>query len=383
MEVNNAFSLPASAEVKILRFQPSPADHGLSVTTPIPTEEASGLILLRKGELEEILSSQVSTNSRLTEALQRVDELQAKLDEKELSGLTSPSSTSSNSNDELMHAFLELSKDHRQLAEKLNVAQNELQSTQKKNEALQAELTAFNYDWDSLLSEYNRIKPQARLSNTYKKYFANKISEVYHAHAQLREPALRPKVPPGCLNCGKLGHSHRSCSTQYNGKFCQECACTEFSTQDCPWPHFVNAMPSLPEHLKCRRCLSPRNQPDPHCSLCRQHIISKATATRKQIALEIEAEHRNVRLTGTFVQQSTSSGKNVGRPPTFENSPSTDSSDSSSEDTVSSNSTLTTALPTAKELKVDTPKDTKKKNKPYKSQPLESTKKDDNRPAAS
>lgn len=62
---------------------------------------------------------------------------------------------------------------------------------------------------------------------------------------ELREPKLRPKAPDGCLNWGTKGHSHRSCSKPFSGRFCQTCSNPDFSTEDCPWPHYKE-LPSKP-----------------------------------------------------------------------------------------------------------------------------------------
>lgn len=308
MEQNNASRLPPTAEINIIRLQLTPTSS--SDPIPAPSEEASGLVLVRKEELEGLLSSLESTNAELKEALQHVDELQ-----KEQNELASTHRGKDTSNEGLVQALLEQSRERQSIYKKMEDTQTTLQESQKKVEELQAELAAFNHDWDNLLTDYDRIEPLAKLSKRYKDYFAQKLSEVYHAQAQLREPALRPKPPPGCLNCGSLGHPHYSCPTEYNGKFCQECTCTDFSTRDCPWPHFANAKPSLPEHLKCKRCRSPRNMPDPHCSLCRQQLVEKAIATRRKVAMEIEAEHNRRRFVTTNVRPAGSSRTCLVRPP--------------------------------------------------------------------
>ncbi|XP_043460932.1 uncharacterized protein LOC122503610 [Leptopilina heterotoma] len=310
MESNNEFSLPSAAETKIIRLQLTSADSSPNDTIPVLTEEASGLVLLRKEELEGILSSLESTNTRLKEALQHADNLQ-----KEYNALLSTPSRSNTSNEGLVQALLEQSKERQNMYEKLEATQVKLQKSQEKVEELQTELTAFNYDWDNLLADHKKIQPLAKLSNRYKNYFTQKLSEVYHAQAQLREPALRPKPPPGCLNCGGRGHPHYTCPKEYNGKFCQECNCTDFSTRECPWPHFANAEPSLPEHLKCRRCRSPRNMPDPHCSLCRKQLVEKAITMRRKVALEIEADYNHQPFVATNIRPSGLSQTRSARPP--------------------------------------------------------------------
>lgn len=254
-----------------------------------------------------------------------------------------------------MHAFLDLTKNHQKLVEKFHVTNNQLQESEKHARELKNELEAFNYDWEDLLQSYNRVEPLARLAKKYKSYFSTKLSEVYHARAQLREPTLRPKVPPGCLNCSATGHCHRTCSVPYNGKFCQTCACTDFSTRECPWPHFANATPSLPEHLKCKRCRSPRNLPDPHCSLCRRQLIATAVAAQKSTALEIEENNRRPLFTGSIVQPQGFYMPRHATPPTIEAKLSTEESDSSSDEKPESVSSLAHLLTAARNLDIEAP----------------------------
>lgn len=52
-----------------------------------------------------------------------------------------------------------------------------------------------------------------------------------------REETEKRRLPPGCLNCHRLGHSWKSCDETLRLDFCRRCNRDGVTTRDCPGPH--------------------------------------------------------------------------------------------------------------------------------------------------
>lgn len=171
--------------------------------------------------------------------------------------------------------IIQLNQERRELSDRLVTAEAEAKSSTKRTSKFEAEAESYRKNYQALLADYNYTED---LYYRLHKLFKRSMQEVYRAMSELREPRLRPKAPEGCLNCCVSGHSYRSCAKDYSGLFCQICSHPDFSTEDCPWPHYTELPKSLPDHLRCKCCWRPRNMPDPNCYDCRKRMMSENIA---------------------------------------------------------------------------------------------------------
>ncbi|XP_043475011.1 uncharacterized protein LOC122506763 [Leptopilina heterotoma] len=278
-------SLPSTSDLPILRLNSTPGSLETDESNLDFAEESSGLVLLRKEELESFLSTRRMQAMHLNSAIRQIMDLEQQLSSERKIPSTVPSAYENQ-----MQAFVTLTMRNCEKEEELKTTLEQLRASQQEVKDLKAELEAFNYDWDELLASHKNYKAQAKLATAYKHLFKEKISEVYLAQSELREPFLHPKMPKGCINCGQQGHSQYTCKEEYSGEFCQKCSAQGFNTKDCPWPHFAEGVPKVPDSQKCRRCRQPKNKPDPNCPICRDKIIAQNKTKRYDLAVKLKQE---------------------------------------------------------------------------------------------
>ncbi|XP_043475515.1 uncharacterized protein LOC122507071 [Leptopilina heterotoma] len=241
----------SQAELPVLRLESTLEQLLTDLSDPAFGEESPGLVVLKKEDFQTILLARRLLAINLNEA----NTHNLKLEEELSEARKFPPPPMGNFYEEQFKAVYAMANEKQRLTEDLFTAQNNTRKHEEEVAKLRQELEAFEYDWDDLLKSHKNFKRQAALAKNYKDLFRQTITEVYTAQANMREPCLRKKLPPGCINCKQEGHSHNSCPESYSGKFCQECDCPDFNTQDCPWPHYENKkIPSLPPHLRCKRC---------------------------------------------------------------------------------------------------------------------------------
>ncbi|XP_051176163.1 uncharacterized protein LOC127291227 [Leptopilina boulardi] len=245
--------------------------------------ETSGLVALRREHFEGLLSKQQALMKTVAEQSDTIRSLRRQVDAGKAT--QSRDNTSSDITD-LYRKLLDSVQRERELSNSLVAAQKELAEYKVENKSMKADLESYDYDYKSLSNDYTAVEI---LNKRFKELFSKKMSEVFLAQAELREPRLRPKASEGCLNCGQQGHSFRLCKQPYTGKYCQKCAIEGFSTADCPWPHYAMVRYQVPESNRCKHCWRPRNFPDVNCYECRRRLISSNTFARNKTAQELES----------------------------------------------------------------------------------------------
>lgn len=265
----------ASTIPEIVALQPSPTlEDQREIGNKVKFDAfPTGLIALTKSAYDAILTERETLEARLIEANKIIDDLRKEANPIRI-----------NNHQEIVEQYrtiVRLQDEQRGLEKQLSASNDELSK-------LKVDYDSYEIDYEDLLEDYNYLEEKYfRL----KKLFKERIQEVYRAHVELREAKLRPKAPDGCLNCGKTGHSYRSCQAKYSGKFCQICAHPDFSTKECPWPHYSEWPHQLPERLRCKCCWRPLNLPDVNCHTCRKRMIESALINRNKLALELEVQH--------------------------------------------------------------------------------------------
>lgn len=244
-------------------------------------EEPSGLIVLSRADFESLRNAQRSLSAQLKEAQECITTLRNELaSAKELAPIDSVHNVSAQ-----YKMFMELTKERQDVTGQLLESKEEATQLKQQAAKLQSDVESYERDYDSLSADY------AHLEKVYTKtrdLFTRKISEVFRAQVELREPRLRPKAPEGCLICGVSGHSFRTCQKPYGGRFCQKCANPDFSTDYCPWPHYSGGSGQIPESSRCKICWRPHNLPDVNCADCRKRMIRSRIIKRNQQAQMLE-----------------------------------------------------------------------------------------------
>ncbi|XP_051160491.1 uncharacterized protein LOC127281050 [Leptopilina boulardi] len=246
----------------------------------IITSESSDLVAVNRADFEALLSER----SHLMEKLAATRKELSILEEDTRPSATPTSRFEADLGDQYK-ALLDLLKERHDLSAQIAKITEESDDLRANCARMKKDLKSYEEDYHHLSEDYSY---QEDYSNRLRELFHRTVSEVYHAHANLREPKLRPKVPEGCLNCGIPGHSFRSCHKKYSGKFCQVCAHPDFTTKECPWPHYPNAFTSIPENRRCKSCWQPKNLPNPHCVDCRRRMIAEGIIKRNKLAQELE-----------------------------------------------------------------------------------------------
>lgn len=238
-------------------------------------ESSSGLIALSKPTLEKIVIERDTFLAQLIEANKVIDELRKK------------ASTPAPSNADIAEhsrEILLMNQERRELSEKLVTAEEKIKSSEEQRAKLQKVVNSNKVDYDELLADYYYIEDQY---NRLRQLFKRSFTEVFRAIAEFREPRLRPKAAPGCLNCGVSGHSYHTCEKTYSGRFCQICCHPDFSTEECPSPHYTE-LPGSSERLRCKCCWRPLNLPDANCHECRKRMKADYTMRRYRRGFELE-----------------------------------------------------------------------------------------------
>ncbi|XP_043473385.1 uncharacterized protein LOC122505672 [Leptopilina heterotoma] len=202
-----------AAEVKALQFTPEGncVDKGKLEFQEVPT----GLVALTKFGFDALIAERNTLFSQLTEATKSINELRREV--------TSAATTPYNAviSDQACQ-ITQLNEKCNGLSDRLATAEEKLKSSQQLCAQHKADVDSYAEDYYYLEGLYKRLR----------RLFKDRIQEVYVSLTELREPRLRPKAPPGCLNCGVIGHNFRSCPKEYSGQFCQICSHPDFSTED-------------------------------------------------------------------------------------------------------------------------------------------------------
>ncbi|XP_043462992.1 uncharacterized protein LOC122499026 [Leptopilina heterotoma] len=206
-------------------------------------ESPTGLVALSKSAFNKI----VAERDNFLAQLKKADKTIAKLRKEVNTPVPSINADIAEQNREIIR----LNQERRKMSDRLTAAETESKSSAEQEAKFKAEAQSYRKDYNELIADYYHIEDQYyRLHNLLK----SSIKEVFRAMTELREPRLRPKAPDGCLNCGVSGHSYRSCAKEYTGLFCQICSHPDFSTDDCPWPHYSELPKQLPDHKRCKCC---------------------------------------------------------------------------------------------------------------------------------
>lgn len=194
-----------------------------------------------------------------------------------------------------------MNNEHRELSQELTSANGQLTTCREECANLQAQLTScreeraklqtnvdsYEVDYKALQKDYDYVED---LYYCLRRLFKAKIKEVFQATVEIREPKLRPRAPDGCLNCGVKGLSYRSCPEPYAGHVCQICSHPNFSTEDCPWPHYKELPKAPNDDKRCKCCWRSLNLTDTNCYECLRRLIQKNIALRNQLAIELEVK---------------------------------------------------------------------------------------------
>ncbi|XP_043481306.1 uncharacterized protein LOC122510599 [Leptopilina heterotoma] len=276
---NNATG-SALQEIPVLCITPLPEDQGEPSSAITLEQPSSGLVVLRKTTLETLLAERDNLKEKLTTIQQQLSSFEEK---EKLNCATTSKATEHK--EEHYQFMADLNKERYNLTNTISELQKEITDLKVERATMKKDLDSYEADFNRVCDDYSY---QEDYSLRLKKLFYNTVSEVCHALANLREPKLRPKAPEGCLNCGISGHSFRSCQRKYNGRFCQTCAHPDFSTAECPWPHYPNGPSSIPESSRCKSCWQSKTTPNPHCAECRRRMIRENTIKRNKLDQELE-----------------------------------------------------------------------------------------------
>ncbi|XP_051153660.1 uncharacterized protein LOC127276943 [Leptopilina boulardi] len=246
----------------------------------------SGLTILAKADVESLIKSSNAMAAQLRE--ERVTTHSLRLGSTQ--SLSSSTEPSFRQIEKLYDSLLTVTNEKSSLTDQLAKTKEELRHCKQQVDKLQTKGEKLQDKYEALQEDYDYAAYDAKLAKRYKDIFRETLSDVYRAVAELRELQRRPRAEQGCLNCGIPGHSYRSCTKPYSGKFCQKCAHPDFSTSECPWPHFVNGPPGIPEHLKCKRCWGPLNAPDTKCIECIRRMMADNLQARHTLALRLEQQ---------------------------------------------------------------------------------------------
>lgn len=230
-------------EIKVLRIRSTFNDSELKLT-----EGSSDLTVINRQDLQKLLSDTNDLTKKLTTANRLIDALSEEL----ASAGVAPTTFNSKDIKQYFEVICGLDKERRELADKLSASQEETKSIRE--------------------------------------LFKTKMEEVFRAQAELREPHLTSIAIEGCLNCSALDHSFKECAKPYNGRFCELCGSLEFSTENCPWPHYKRRSSRVSNLHRCGWCRNPLHMPDVNCDKCRERMIKSAIERRNKLAQELEDE---------------------------------------------------------------------------------------------